>query len=230
MIAAFLFAGLLAATPPAEKPLHLEGLKGAPEFLAAATSLTNQKEFDAAQRVVDLGLQKFPAAQGFHLKQGHLHEARGKVAEAFYEYQWELLRSGNSETGVAAAQAIGAIMTSERRGLEIDEIHTVILAMSKLPLDGKGALRDLKRVEDGRGVRFVLSLLLAEAHVQARDLEPAARIYRSLIARDAYFVPAYVELAGVLRLQGLAKEADKFTARARELDPQHPSLQPAGLR
>lgn len=229
MIAALLFAGLLAATPP-EKPLHLDGLAGAPEYLAAATSLTLQLELDSAQRVVDLGLKKFPAAQGFHLKQGDIHRARGKVAEAFYEYQWELLRAGTTDTGTAAAKAIGGFMTSDKRGLDVDEIHTVLLAMVKLQNDGKAALADLKRVEDRRGVRFVLSVLIAEAHVQARDLEPAARIYRNLIARDGYFIPAYVELAGVLRLQGQAKEADAFTARARELDPNHPSLQPAGPR
>lgn len=228
MIAALLFAGILVAAPPPEKPVHLEGLKGVPEFLAAATSLTLQKELDSAQRVVDLGQEKFPSAQGFHLKQGDIHRARGKTAEAFYEYQWELLRAGNTDTGIAAAKAIAGFMSSDKRGLDVDEIHSVLMAMVKLQNDGKTALADLKRVEDSRGVRFVLSVLIAEAHVQARDLEPAARIYRNLIARDAYFVPAYVELAGVLRLQGQTKEADAFTARAREIDPQHPSLRPAG--
>lgn len=217
---------VLAAQPEPGKPSTKRDLEssGPMEYIAAATSLTLQNDFDDAQRVIDRGRARFPEAQGFHLKQGDLCQARGKIIEAFYEFQWELMRAGSVETGPAAGRAIAALVKSEQRGLEYDEIHVVLLAMAKLHSDPAGALADLKRVEETRGPRFALTLLIAEAHVQNRNLDTAVGLYRTLITRDPHFVPAYVELAGVLRLQQKPKDAEALDAKARAIDPRHPSL------
>ena len=220
---------LAAATPATVKPGNPTTSRdletgGPAEYIAVATSLTLQQDFEDAQRVIDKGKARFPKAHGFHLKQGDLHDARGKVAEAFWEFQWELMRAGYVETGPAASRAIAAYVQSDRRGLDFDEIHVTLLAMAKLDSDPKCALADLKRVEEMRGPRFALSFLLGEAHVVNRNLDTAAGIFRNLITRDPYFVPAYVELAGVLRLQGKAKDAESLDAKARSIDPSHPSL------
>lgn len=229
---ALLALGILLAAQPAPKPGKPASARslddgGPAEYIAVATSLTLQMDLDDAQRVVDKGRSRFPKAHGFHLKQGNIHLARGKAAEAFYEYQYELMRAGFHESGPAAGRAIAAMIKSNARGPEYDEIQRCILAMAKLRVDGKAAHADFKSIEDARGVRYVLSVFIAEAHVQMRNYDVAARVYRSLIARDPYFVPAYVELAGVLRLQGKKKEAADLDAKARAIDASHPSLQPA---
>jgi len=228
--------GLLAAQPATVKPdkpavnRDLDGKNSGPaEFIAAATSLTLQQDFEDAQKVIDKGRARFPKAHGFHLKQGDLFDARGKIADAFWEWQWELMRAGAVETGPAASRNIVKYVQSDRRGLEFDEIHVALLSMAKLHSDPKGALFELKKIEEVRGQRFALSFLIAEAHVQNRNLDTAAGIFRNLIARDPYFVPAYVELAGVLRLQGKPKDAESLDAKARGIDPSHPSLGPQVL-
>lgn len=234
MIGPRLFAlaiGILGASAPVvkpDKPATTRDLEtaGPAEYIAAATSLTLQQDLDDAQRVIDKGRARFPKAHGFHLKQGDLHDTRGKAAEAFWEWQWELMRAGAIETGPAASRHIAAYVHSDRRGLDFDEIRVALVAMAKLQSDPKGALSDFKKIEETRGQRFALSFLIAEAHVGCRNFDTAAGIFRSLITKDPYFVPAYVELAGVMRLQGKDRDAESLDAKAKGIDPSHPSLSP----
>lgn len=223
---------LLAASPgpvpkdtPA-KPVEVRKLEGAgpDEYLTAATALTLDRSLDEAQRVIDKARALFPEAQGFHLKQGDLYVVRGRVADAFYEYQWELMRAGKNDTGTAAARAIASLLKEGARGSEVDEIQKVLLAQTKLQARGREALDDLKKVQDLRGSRFALRMLVAEAQVVAGELDAAETSFRGLIADDRHFVPAYVELGGVLRLKGKPKDAEALDAKARAIDPAHPSF------
>ena len=226
LLAAILFstATLGASKPSVEVGAH--GRAGVQEYLTAATALTLQNELDHAQRAVDKGRAKFPGAHGFHLKQGDIHKARGKLAEAYYEWQWEQWRAGAFETGLAAGNKIAELAKSDARGPEMDEIGTVLSAMARMPADGAGALADLRRVQKDRGDRFALAVLIAGAQVQAKDVAGAEGDYRALLARDPHFVPAMVELAGVLRLLGKHDEAAKLDAKAKTVDPNHPSVFP----
>lgn len=215
--------GKIAPPEKAKETRTLE--KGGPdEYLTAATALTLDRALDEAQRVIDKGRARFPHEHGFHLKQGDLYVVRGRLADAFYEYQWEIMRAGKNDTGTAAAKAITGLFREGARGPEMDEIQKVLVAQAKLRVKGRGALEDLQKVQQVRGSPFALRVLLAEAHVAAGELEAAETAFRALIADDKFFVPAYVELAGVLRLQGKTKEAEALDAKARAIYPEHPSF------
>lgn len=227
-----MIAGILAlvvfATAPAKPGNALEkrSLEKATvdEFLTAATALTLDRSLDEAQRSIDVGRARFPAAQGFHLKQGDLHVVRGRVADAFYEYLWEVMRAGDNDTGSAAARAIGRLIKEGSRGAETDEIQQVLLAQANLMVKSRDALESLRKVQELRGKRFALRMLIAEAQVVAGELDAAESEFRALIAEDKFFVPAYVELAGVLRLKGKPKDAGAMHEKARAMYPDHPSF------
>ena len=222
---------VFAATPgkpvsPSGKPPEKRSLEkaGVDEFLTAATALTLDRALDDAQRVIDLGRVRFPAAQGFHLKQGELLAVRGRVADAFYEYEWEVMRAGRNDTGSAAAKAVGRLLKEGGRGPEVAEIQQVLLAQANLMVRSRDALDSLQKVAAIRGNPFVLRMLIAEAQVVAGELDAAENGFRALIAEDKFFVPAYVELAGVLRLKGKPEDAAALDERARAIYPEHPSF------
>lgn len=220
-------AGKLAPPEKAKETRTLENA-GPDEYLTAATALTLDRALDEAQRVIDKGRARFPQEQGFHLKQGDLHAVRGRVADAFYEYEWEVMRAGKNDTGAAAAKAIGALLRDGARGAEIDEIQKVLVAQAKLQVKGRGALEDLQKVQATRGERFALRFLVAEAQVAAGELGAAETGFRALTGEDRFFVPAFVELAGVLRLAGKTADADALDAKARAINPEHPSFTAPG--
>lgn len=217
-----------AAAPPSKAkkpPAPAQPIPAADEFLIAATALTLQQEYDDAEKVVRKGQALHPDAHGFHLKLGDILVGRRRPAEAFYEYQWELLRAGDQPSGLVAAKEIGKLFTDvDLRGPEVEELRTVMLASSQVITNPKAAIEALESVQKLRGPRVALRLYLAEAKHQLRQHDAAAAIYRSLIAEDPRLVPAYVELAGVLRVQGKTGEAEALDAKARAIDANHPSL------
>ena len=180
-------------------------------------------ELDAAERDARQGLKLFPRDPGFHFTIGEVDYKRKQYAEAFYEYQWELFRSGpESQFGAASGARIKQMM-DETRGVEHDDIQLVVeaiaLSSSEKPGDVKLALQHLQTVEKTRGDRFALKLLTAEALMNDDQPAAAEKIYRELITRDPNFVAGYVELAAALDKQDKKKEADDLRQRAREIDP-----------
>ncbi len=172
-----------------------------------------------AEKTLREGMKRFSDTGGFHLLLGHVYARRSRFADAFFEYQWEILRSGaDQETGRAAEQAAEQIL-HQARGPEADEVRRAVTALSKPPQD---ALADLSKLDRERPGTFVLRLWLADQRTRTGDHGGAAALLRELISQDPYFVPAYVSLA---RLPGTPPpEAQKLLARARKIDPQHWSL------
>lgn len=90
--------------------------------------------------------------------------------------------------------------------------------MEKDPRSARQLLEELIRK---RGDRFVLRLYLCEAVQRTGDVQDAIRIYRDLLQRDPYFVPAYMQLSELLDQSGKFEEATALRTKARSIDPEH---------
>ncbi|HVO29325.1 MAG TPA: tetratricopeptide repeat protein [bacterium] len=227
MIRAVLAAMLVAAVAPktgkAHKVLHPET---AEEYLTLSNAQLQLGKFADAEKTARAGLLKHPDSQGFHLLLGEIYAGREKPADAFYEYQWEILRAGGAApSGKTAADKIGDLLQNAR-GTGADEMRKVAEAIVATRTDPPTALKLLGQVYDERGGIFVLRLLLAEANVEAGNASKAESLYRGLISDDERFVPAYVELANLLKGQGKTKEADSLVKKAKEIDPDSWALAP----
>lgn len=191
-------------------------------FLVLAIQRLAAGDPDGAERVVRQGLEECPEAHGFHLKLGEIEAARGAEIEAYYEYQWELLRAGDQRpTGNEAAVRSARLL--DKAGAP--EIQQVTKALQYLAAqEPHEALRALEAVYTHRGDRFALRMFRASARHAAGRLEAAEADYRALLERDEFFVPAYIELAKVLRATARPEEAAALERRARDIDPMHWSL------
>lgn len=210
----------------AASPTALESFEPSAFFFLAEQRLS-VNDTDAAEHVLREGMRAHPAAAGFHGALGRVLAAKDKKADAFYELQWELLRSGvDSPAGMrAASDAAGLLRSGDA------EIREVADAMHQMGADPSGSRSRLSRVRAARGeagAHPVLDLLIAEAARLAGDERAAERGLRSVIERDPAFIPAYAELASLLEATGNPAEAAMLETRARSMAPGHWSLARAG--
>ena len=202
-----------ALTPPTQQ-----------ELLGQAAMEIATNDLAAAEKAARKGLAAYPAAQGFHFDLGEVFNKQGKYAEAFYEYQWEFARDGAGTTdGDLAAARIKAIL-DESRGAETAEVSDVVAAVANTTSDPKGALAALQKVRAKRGARFGLDLLIAEAQVAAAQFPAAEASYQSLLKRDPFCIPTYVEYAAMLDRAGKSKQAEQLREDARAKAPFDPRL------
>src|SRR4051812_32054361 len=163
------------------------------------------ENFDAAEKIAREGQAKFPWAVGFHLLLGDILVAREKKADAFYEYQWEVMRAGPERPSGKEAQEKAGDLLGEGRGTDVDELRMIVDAVQKMQDEPAASAATLKRYSDRRDA-FVLEVLLAEALVKAEKSGEAVPVYRELIKRDPWFVPAYVDLGLLLEKAGKESE------------------------
>ena len=225
LVAVFALALPAWGARPPHKPAAPS--RGAPEpqnpgdYFIAVSYAMDGEEYDIAEKIAREGAAKYPAAVGFHVLIGDVLMAKRKVAEAFYEYEWELLRVGpDKPTGADAQDLIAQIMQSAR-GTDTDDLRVVIDAVKTQQTDPKKSVETLRRRMERANPPFVLRLLYAEALDAAGEPGEAAAIYRDLLKADPYFVPAYVELAAIVRKGGKAKDADALIDKAKQIDPDH---------
>ena len=226
--ATLLLAGAVMAAPTGAKKAVKENSRPltADELYIKGATLAATGEVDAAEQVANKGLKDYPRAQGFHLILGDVHLKRKQFADAYFQWQWEFLRSGpTSSSGTLAIKRTQNLFDSQR-GPEIDDCRRVDAAMQQVLKEPKKALETLQSIEQTRGHHFSLSMLIAEAHQASGDLKAAEETYRNLLLEDPNFVAAYVQLAGVLEKQGSKTEAEQLVAKARSIDPENWRLKP----
>ena len=217
LIAPQAFAAKTAPRAPAKNRVIPET---AGDYMQLADFALDAENFDAAEHIAREGQAKFPHAVGFHLLLGDILAAHQKKAAAFYEYQWELMRVGPERpSGLEAQEKAGALL-EEGRGTDTDELHMIVDAVTKMEGEPAASAATLKRYVDRRDA-FVLEVLLAEALVKAEKRNDAVPIYRELIKRDPYFVPAYVDLAEILQKSGKADESKALISKAKDIDADH---------
>ena len=181
------------------------------------------RDCDTAEKILRDGMKQFPSAAGFHLLLGHVHQSRGHHAEAFYEYQWELLRTGAARTeGADAARRCAELVKKPSSSRELADLMTAVQEMQRNPQLASEMLAEMIRKQ---GEHFILQLYEAKASQNAGNFIHAADVYRALILRDPGFVPAYVQLSELLRQKGDLQEAEQLLTKAREIDDQHWRLQ-----
>lgn len=214
---------LLALGPALAAPSNQTPRKQtADDLLQVGTMAVGAKDLAGAEKTARRGLKEFPADHGFHLLLGEVALKQKKYADAFYEYQWEFYRAGpDSVTGKRSVDRIKQILADETRGTDANEVRVVLHAMATSISEPQAAHDALVRVQQERGDRFVLKLLIAETLTHLGQNDQAATIYRSLLKTDPTFVPAYLQLAGVLKKSKKDGEAGKLIAKAREIDPDH---------
>ena len=196
------------------------------DYLNAAGLAMDADEYSAAESIAREGQARFPHAVGFHLIIGDALFSRGKKADAFYEYQWETMRTGPDRTSGQEAQQKAAEIL-DGRGTDVDELRMVVSALQGMEADPAKSAKTLTPIATRRDA-FVLKVLLAESLVAASQTKEAIAVYRELIRRDPFFVPAYVELGELLEKSGKADEGKSLLAKAKEIDPDHWRLKSLG--
>ncbi len=195
------------------------------DYFQAADFAMEAENYDAAESIAREGQEHFPHAIGFHLLLGDILHGRHKNADAFYEYQWEVMRTGPDRPIGREAQMKASNLFVEGRGTDADEVRTVIAAVKQMSTEPAKSADLLERYASRRDA-FVLRVLCAEAFAKSKQNAEAAAAFRELIKRDPFFVPAYVELGELLQKTGKEQEGKALVAKAREIDPDHWRLKP----
>lgn len=205
---------------PVEKARPVPQPRSVGDYFDAIDYAMDAENYLAAERMAREGMARYPQAVGWHLLIGDALAAREKLADAFYEYQWETMRAGPERPSGAEAQAkAGEIL--QGRGTDVDELRVVAQAVQDEDADPAKSAAIFASHAERRPDAYVLRVLQAEALVKANRPGDAIGVYRDLIARDGYFVPAYVELAEALEKAGKGAEGRALIAKAREIDGDH---------
>jgi len=215
-VIALAFVLVLAARPtPVETP------RTAGDYINAFSIAMDAEQYAAAEKIAREGQGRFPNALGFHLLIGTALLGRDKPADAFYELEWELLRDGAQRPPGEAAGEKARKILEIGRGTDVDEVRSVMSALQQLDSDPEAAVKAIQHVRERRKA-FVLDVHLAEALSRAGHDAEAIAEFRDVLAQDAFFVPAYVELSELLKKSGKTAEASTLRQKARQLDADHP--------
>lgn len=193
----------------------------------AALLLVQQRisanDLDGATQVLDRAQRAWPAARGMHIARGAIAEKRGDLRTAFYEYQWELLRSGgNRPEGDAAARRSAALLHVESpEAVEAMGVMRAMAASGNAPADALEAVQAARK----KGDQFVLRIFEAELRERLGGDATSLKLFQEAVKADPHFVPAHLGLSRALARAGKAAESDAAAKRAREIDPGHWSLQ-----
>lgn len=213
----------LAAEPATPAPSGIPD--GSPVmFLTFADLAAKEKDWTKAERILRDGMIKHPASDGFHLSLGYVFEQKGQLADAFYEYQWEMLRAGVKKLGDEAARRSGTLLAMESP--DVAEPRAVMEALDLGRTKPAAARQKLLAISKKRGSPFALRVYGAELAHLAGDTTTAEKEFRELIKRDPAFVPAYLSLSRLLANSDRKSEADALLAKARSINPDHWSLAP----
>lgn len=197
--------------------------EGSPvDFLTVAQIAAEQKQWRQAEKILRDGMTRHPKSDGFHLSLGYVFEQEGRLADAFYEYQWELQRAGIPELAEAAARRSAAIL--ERKEAAADDPRAVMEALALGEKDPAAARKRLVEISARTGSPFALRVYAAEMAALAKDRKSAEKELRELTREDPAFVPGYVALARIFDQTGRKKDAEAALARAREVNAQHWAL------
>ena len=193
----------------------------------AALLLVQQRisasDLEGATKVLDRAQKAWPAARGMHIARGAIAEKRGDVRTAFYEYQWELLRSGgNRPEGEAAARRSAALLHGDSPDAsDAMAVMRAMMASREAPADAL----EVVQAERKKGDAFVLRVFEAELRESLGD-ESAAKLFQELVKTDPHFVPAHLGIARSLERAGKTEQAALAKKRAVEIDPEHWTLSP----
>ncbi len=217
---------VLTASAKSPKKMDRASPQTAGDYFQAADYAMEAENFDAAERIAREGQAAFPHAIGFHLLLGDILVERHKTADAFYEYQWEVMRTGADRPIGREAQMKAGNLVIEGRGTDADELRMIIAAVQQMATEPSKSADTLERYASRRANVFVLRVLFAEALAKSKQDAEATAAFRELIKRDPFFVPAYVDLGELLLRTGKEPEGKALVAKAREIDPDHWRLKP----
>jgi predicted Zn-dependent protease len=211
-------AHIAAAAEAAPKPLG-----SAVDYLTVADIAVQLKDWKKAEQIIRDGMAAHPDSDGFHLSLGYVLENQGHIAEAFYEYQYEILRSSRVRMAEEAARKSAALLA--RKSADADEPRRVMAALQLAENDPAAARKAIAAVSRTRGDRFALRVFEVECAQRAGDLDGAEKGFRALLARDPGFIPGYVALADLLASSGHAAEAEAILATAQQRGAGHWALE-----
>ena len=203
-----LIATMLLLSPPAPEARPID-------FLVAAETFAVAGDLDRAELVLREGSRQHPAAPGFHLALGAVHEARGVPEEAFYEYQWEMLATSSKDLAAECARRINHLV----RVPEVEQVLVASVISQRKPAETR---RRLAQIRGNRGDRVALLLYEATAARLAGDTRSAEELLSQVVVEAPTLVPAWLERADAARAEGRTDDAHAHLARAYELDPMHP--------
>jgi len=223
----FVVMAVVGVTARAEEPIRdvrvwsdAEKKTHNPEAMAQLASVLADRDPKTSELMARNGVLNFPNQRGFHLVLGVLHERKGEIAEAYWEYSYEMLLEGpGSETGEIAAEYTAKLLDG-KAGADRAEVMDTISALQKFANnDGKAAADTLTRVMAKRGERVPLLVYLAGAKDVAGDHPGAQATYRRALQLAPSLAPVWIELSQSLQRSGDQAGAKAALDQARKVDP-----------
>jgi tetratricopeptide (TPR) repeat protein len=193
------------------------------DYLIAAWALSRTDKLADAQALLRRAITAMPNASGLHLGLGYAMAADGKPVDALLEY-WYEFENGASDDPYAKEARL-QFQDSLGRAQAFPMFASRILLLRDIVEDTgnnpKTVLDDLRALDEAGIKHPTLDLLRAETLHAAGDAATAEALLRKLLTDDPAFLPAYFDLALILRSSERTEEARRLVADAVKRNPAH---------
>jgi tetratricopeptide (TPR) repeat protein len=196
------------------------------DYILYSNALRDLGDVAGAERAIRRGIAQLRHDFGLHYQLALLDQQQGKLDEAFYEHQHEILLRPDSpyrDRVLAALRGLAQAAAGQSQGPVQDTLRQLFQAQN---LAGAGQREGAIEIwESLLGQRpegdksIYLPLMIAQGHRDLGHLEEAAQWYRRVLERDPGFIPARVDLAEVLDELGRHDEALRELLEAQRQNP-----------
>lgn len=206
---------------------------GRDDFLVAAWAKNHTGKPVEASALLRRAIAALPNASGLHLSLGYSLATDGRPVDALLEYWYEF--ENDSADDPYAKEARLQFQDALGRTQAYPKYATTLLAIKSAVEDSaddpSAVLEDLQKVEAAGYHHVTLDLLRGETLYVKHDANGAEEIFRKILAADPAFLPAYLDLAAILRSSDRETESRRLVAEVARRNPSHWQLigQPAPL-
>jgi len=208
------------------------------DYLVRASCVQREGDYDQAQKVLVEGLSRYPMASGLHCALGKVFLAKEEsrddaakerppkrfYAEAFYQFQYEIMLSGPLSSYTDEARDQIEIMTAlidreKDHDNYLKVAYGAAALMNMTPGSYEKAIENIKKGLRANGDDCLpLQVLLGHAYVGLGDDEKAAKAFETVLRIDPFFPPGYVDLGDIYEKLGKRENALEQYGKALALD------------
>jgi tetratricopeptide (TPR) repeat protein len=205
-----------------------EALASVDDYLFYAWAEDKAGDYETAGSVLEKAVNRFPLSPGLRLNLGLNQEAQSATPEAFYDYQMELLISGEGPYSDAARKRIERIeRTSVGGGQSAADLKGVLeyLARRKEKDNDRAGKALLKALEVKKPSHPYLAHLHAEMLMDAGDPQGAVRVLEEATKTYPNEILLLIDLAAAYGKAGNKEKSAELVSQLLLLAPDHWKVQ-----